>query len=157
MRNGTGSDVCRVFTQRTLGKDGYVECCYRALGKIYLFFFLFATKLFLLGLYIILNNICKFGLLLHFFAIFIQFISFDWISWNNSNLNYKSFKYCKTMNVEMIFVLLSKRWHLIHERTRNFKHFVQETSQRTCGSVGFKFYKIQIWSENNDTCRDVMI
>ena len=44
-----GTDVCRVFTRRTLGKDVYAECCCSALGKIYLFFFFSPPNVFCCG------------------------------------------------------------------------------------------------------------
>jgi len=61
------------------------------------------------------------------------------------------------MNGKMIFMLLSILWYLIDEQIRNFKHYVYETWLRICGSIVFEFYKIQIWSESNEICRDVMI
>ena len=57
----------------------------------------------------------------------------------------------------MIFMVLSVVWGRIQERTRNFEHLVHETWPRTCGRIVFKFYKMQMKSENHETCRDVMI
>jgi hypothetical protein len=51
----------------------------------------------------------------------------------------------------------SLRWDLIEEKTRNFKLVVHETWRRTSCPVVFKIYKKKIWSENHETCRDVMI
>jgi hypothetical protein len=49
------------------------------------------------------------------------------------------------------------RRDLIEKKIRNFKLVVHETWRRTSYPVVFKMYKKQIWSENYETCRDVMI
>jgi hypothetical protein len=51
----------------------------------------------------------------------------------------------------------SMRWDIIEKKIRNFKFVVHETWRRTYCSVIFKMYKMQIWFENYETCRDVMI
>ena len=63
----------------------------------------------------------------------------------------------KKMNTKLLLMLLSMRWGLIKEETGNFKRFVHDTWRRTCGAFVFKFYKMVMWSQNCETCRDVMI
>jgi hypothetical protein len=46
---------------------------------------------------------------------------------------------------------------LSRKKIRNFKLVVHETWRRTSYPVIFKMYKKKIWSENYETCRDVMI
>lgn len=61
------------------------------------------------------------------------------------------------MKEKKIFMLLTIRWYLIHERTRNFKDHVDATRPQTLEPVVIKLCKNQIWSENHETCQDVMI
>jgi hypothetical protein len=49
----------------------------------------------------------NFGILIKVFVIPIRFTSFNWISSDNSNLNYKRFKKWKKLNAKMTFTPLS--------------------------------------------------
>jgi hypothetical protein len=53
-----------------------------------------------------------FGTIIEVFAITIRFSSFNWISSDDSDLNYKSLKKWKTVNVKMIFMLFSTSYAL---------------------------------------------
>ena len=61
------------------------------------------------------------------------------------------------MNAKLLFILLSMRWGLIKEQTTSFKNLVRKTLGRTMGPSFFKLYKKKVWSENHETCRDVLI
>jgi hypothetical protein len=160
----------------------YVECCIQTLGKdmsllcrvshsdtrqrmflpsVFSWhstkFFSFLSNFFVLCFYSLWTYIFNFGTFIKVFATSIRFCEFNWISLNNSNSNRKSLEYWKTMNVKLIFMLLTACCGLIQEQARNFKHHVHKTWPRTCHTVVFKFYKTQTKSENHETYRDVMI
>jgi hypothetical protein len=82
-------NLCRVSTHWTLSKDNIYRallCDTRQNIFIFSFFHLFSAAI------LDYLELHMHGTFLELFAIFSQFISFDSISWNNSNLNCKSFR-----------------------------------------------------------------
>jgi hypothetical protein len=68
----------------------FVECLFLTLDKVYFIFSFLCSKLFILCSYNIWTNIWNFGTFLKVYDISIRFSSFNWISLDNSNWNYKS-------------------------------------------------------------------
>jgi hypothetical protein len=86
------------------------------------------------------------------FAITIRFSLFNWISSDNSDLNYKSLERWKTVNAKMIFMLFSTSYSLFYEQTGIFEHHAHETWPWTCDSVVLKLHKTQTKSGNHEIC-----
>jgi hypothetical protein len=63
-----------------------------------------------------------FGTIIKVFSITIGFSSFNGISSDNSDLNYKSLETWKTVHAKMIFMLFSTSYDRFQERTENFEH-----------------------------------
>ena len=58
---------------------------------------------------------------------------------------------------KLIFMLLSPIWVIVEDLNGKVEHFVHEMWPQTCDRIGFKFYKMQMNSENHEICLDVMI
>jgi hypothetical protein len=78
-----------------------------ALGKVFLFFFVFCAEFFLVLCVTIANYILKFGGNLSFFGIFNRFILFLGMFLDKSNVNYKYINYRNPVLQKMILMVLS--------------------------------------------------
>jgi hypothetical protein len=153
--HSTKSCICRVSTwdtrQRMILSSLF---CWQS-TKYSLSFLLFVPNLFVVCSF--WTYMFNFGTFLKVFAMPIRFSLFNCISLNNSNLNYKSIEKWKTINVKIIFMLLSTSYGLNQEQTENFEHHVHRIWLRTCDLVVLKLYKTQTKLGNHETCRFVMI
>ena len=106
----------------SLGKACFAECHSWTLDKVYLYFFLSPTKLFVVCCYTLQTYIYHFGTIIKVFSITIRFSSFISISSENSHFNCKSLETQKNMHAKMISMLFSTSYGRFQEQTGIFEH-----------------------------------
>jgi hypothetical protein len=77
--------------------------------------------------YNIWTYLFNFGTIIKVFAITIRFSLLNWISLDNSDLNYKPLEKWKTVNTKMTFMLFSTSYDLFQEHARIFEHHSHKT------------------------------